>query len=203
MEKNELDDIITQLSIEYLLNNKKKYCKHEKKIENKDKLFYKKRIVNTTCQLIKENVEEVEKFPEIIDSFNHYIKVLIRYYKLIDKNDIIQSEYDIINTITDEENGIIENNNLQESNKETEKVIDNFNINDIILKKQKPIKNLDDFANYKKTLKEIIMPQKRKLNLKDPIYKSKGIINKKNNITNMYEEPYEKQKENNENDKNE
>ena len=53
--------------------------------------------------------------------------------------------------------------------------------------------SLDAFVKKKKNPKEIILPKQKKINLKDPLLKNKGIIKKKN-IINKYEETSDNKK---------
>ena len=62
----------------------------ENKTYNKEEIrFYRKRILSTTKDLLRENSIN----SDIDNSFLNYAQELIKYYKFIDKKDILQEEY--------------------------------------------------------------------------------------------------------------
>ena len=97
---------------------------------------------------------------------------MIENFKINDKNDLIQEEFN--NNIYDDKNTNTDNikNDINE--------LDLENINNIILKKSKSISTIDDFVLKKNNKKEIqIYPQEKKINLKSKDLRVKGL--KKNN----------------------
>jgi len=188
---------VNQVSLDCLIN-KTQYQKCminsiAKKINKKDKKFYRKRILNLTKELLisKEDDDDVNIFPDITYAFDNFIKTCIHYFKILDKNDIIQEDYKELNQEINQE--IKELNETSEILKEE---------NEILLMRSIKIANpsLDNFVKFTmiKTPEKIIIPKKKEINLKDPILKNKGIIKKKN-IINKYDENEEKQKEKDEN----
>lgn len=197
------------ITIDYLKNNKfleNKIKKINKSVSKKEKKFYKKRIISITNELLKDDYNDYDdKFPEIKLSFNNYIKVLISYFKLIDKNELIQNEF-----INDEETNIevsnceelrknncknfLNDNENDEDKKDDEdedvkeykeyyKIENMDTINELIIKdKKNKINTLDNFVIKKSNCVEetIITPKKKSFNLKDPKFKTKGVLKKKN-----------------------
>lgn len=202
-----MNDIIHNITIEYLIN--KQYHNFLKKdnellisINKRDKKFYKKRILNVTRDLFLN--DEVDVSPDVKESYNNYIKHCIEYFKMIDKSDIIQNEY---NEASNESNKLIlENENENEDNDNIKmdivdsSIIQNTkqydNANNILFNKTNKINTLDNFVKKihieNNKIPEII-PRKRKINLKDPLLKFKGLNNGvNNNINNNYEKNNEK-----------
>ena len=192
------DNLINEITLDCLMNKEQyqKYIsrKNTKKENIKDVKFYRKRIYYLTKELLLSKEHESPLLPEVKNAFDNYIKTCINYFKIIDRNDIIQEDFkdildggiDVINEI-DEIDEINEIEEIEEVNKNiiinTPKSPDNF------FMRQVKIKNsLDDFIKVKKNNpKEIILPKQKKINLKDPSLKNKGIAKKKN-ITNKYED---------------
>jgi len=186
-EDEDIKNIIKQISIDYLINNlsnknkKNIYSSCEvKEINNKDKKFYKKRILHITKEMLN-NVYDDEIKEDVLFYFNKYINVLIKYFKIKDKNDILQEEYkdfdfknkDIIFDNEDfKNNEIIDNHNfISEDN--------NFLKHELNIKNNKKKYNLDNFVIIKKSIEpQIIMPIKRIANIKNPMLKTKGLKKK-------------------------
>jgi hypothetical protein len=189
------DNLINEITLDCLMNKDQyqKYIlrKNTKKENVKDIKFYRKRIYYLTKELLLSKEQVLPLLPEVKNAFDNYIKTCINYFKVIDRNDIIQEEFKDVLDGTDEINGTDEVEEIEEINKNiiinTSKSPDNF------LMRQVKIKNsLDDFVKVtKNNPKEIILPKQKKINLKDPLLKNKGIAKKKN-ITNKYEETQDK-----------
>jgi hypothetical protein len=193
MLEAEADAFLNQVSLDYLINTKQ-YKNHlintlNKNISRKDKKFYRRRILNLTKELLsKEETKEESEIvisPDIKYAFDNFIKTCIHYFKVLDKNDIIQEDY---NDFDDE---IKE---YTEINDETIKVLKEEN--EKLLMRSIKIANpsLDNFIKITmtKSPEELIIPQQKEINLKDPVLKKKGIIKKKN-IINNYGEDTKKQ----------
>ena len=184
--------------------NKRQYEKYigknvvsKKEPNRKDKKFYKKRIVDLTKRLL--NNEKPEKmFPDVSSVFDSYANVCIEYFKVLDKADIIQSDYDECH----DENTNKYNNqcnipcnnqcNIKLSEKNQEEVnkllMRTFKINE-----PNALEKLVKRTSTKISKKPPIIPMQKDINLKDPNLKNKG-IRKKNNINNTYEETSENKK---------
>lgn len=200
-----MNDIIHNITFECLVN--KQYHNFFKKngeilisVNKRDKKFYKKRILNVTRDLFLN--DDVNVSPDVKESYNNYIKHCIEYFKMLDKSDIIQNEHNdkIILENEDEEKITLENvnndkneeiddssnsNNITPNNKEYN------NVNSILFNKTNKNNTLDNFVKKihieNNKIPEII-PRKRKINLKDPLLKFKGVNNGvNNNINNNYE----------------
>ena len=137
-----------------------------------DKKFYKKRILDLTKKMLKDDIKNEEI--QLVNSFNNYIKSCINNFKFIDKTDIIQEKYQ------DLEDSNLDNSNLDNSN--------------LLLIKQNNVKqiNLDSFVLKKNKKKLKIIPQKENINIKTKEYKIKG-LKKKKNINSIYEEKNKKE----------
>lgn len=152
---------INKIDLQYLTNpyemNKVYKDSSFNLVEKEDFNFYKARILKMTKDILKE--KEVDK--KIKNSFLDFAKVCIDYFKFIDKRDIIQKEYDMI-----EKNKIKNTNfNMKESN-------------NLIIKKPecKKLKITDQIPiKTNITTEKVVMPKKRVINLKDPSLKRKGI----------------------------
>ena len=186
---DESESTINQITLDCLLNRTQyeKYLSKQllNKINEKDRLFYRKRTLNLTKELLKGD-EDVFVSPDVKYAFECYIKTCVRYFRVLDKSDLIQEEYKFLNLV--EEEGIKPSSldGLTELDEIlfTRKI--NFNPNN---------GTLDNFVEIKSLVQEdtvvIPPPQQRKINLKDPILRNKG-IRKKKNIENKYNN--EKQK---------
>jgi hypothetical protein len=194
------DNLINNITLDCLLNKEQynKYILNIKqnindnvnqniKKENKDIKFYRKRIYYLTKELLLSKEQQNILLPEVKEAFNNYVKSCINYFKIIDRNDIIQEDYkDITNEL----------DLLNETNALNENIIidENIDPNNYLMRKINVKQNsLDTFVKKKKNTKEIILPKQKKINLKDPLLKNKGIIKKKN-IINKYEETSDNKK---------
>ena len=142
-----------------------KFNKTEKNtIHDKDIEFYKKRIYLTTKKLLRNKKIN----PSVDNVFNEYVATLIKYFKITDTNDILQEE---LNNIQMRNNTNIEMNANIES-EANEMMMNNANDND---------GTLNTFVKIKKNKEheKIFMPEKKKINLKDPKLKNKGLFNEK------------------------
>ena len=155
-----------------------------KKINKKDKKFYRRRILNLTKELLSKDESEIVVSPDIKYAFDNLVKTCVHYFKILDRNDIIQKDYNEMDDEIKEEKEISESEQfLKEENEK-------------LLMRSVKMSNhsLDNFIKIKMTKKveELIIPQQKEINLKDPILKIKGITKKKN-IINNYDEDAKKQ----------
>ena len=209
---NSHNDTINQITIDCLLNREmydKCINKSEIKKENiKELKFYRKRIYDLVKRLLTSKEERNNLNPDVNYAFNNFIKTTINYFKILDKQDILQKDYDDLNISNDEDNtqcndDEVFNNTIPDDEN------NNYNYNKFLMKKinipqeKNKMTNLDQFVIRKesKEIQEtIIYPQKRVFNLKDESLKDKGIIkkddNKKKNINNKYDTKKKIQKEN-------
>jgi hypothetical protein len=167
-------------------------------ISKHDKKFYKKRIINETKKMLKNEFDN-----EILkDSFNKYIFSLINYFKFKDKIDILQDEYKELNIdrtiypITEINTELCDIDNSDDIN------IDNIdynsgNINELLYNFNKKELNkkvtLDNFIisnKNKNDEKKQIIPLQKNIDLREPSLKTKGVKyknKKKEIITNNIE----------------
>jgi hypothetical protein len=182
---------LNQASLDYLINMKQ-YKNHfigftenamNKKINRKDKRFYRKRILSLTKDLLSKEESEIVVSPDIKYAFDNLVKTCIHYFKILDKNDIIQEDYNDFNNGFDEE--IKEEKELSE----TEQFLKEENEKLLMRSVKLSNHSLDNFIKIKMTkqAEELIIPQQKEINLKDPILKNKG-VNIKKNIINNYDE---------------
>jgi hypothetical protein len=135
--------------------------------------------LNLTKELLKGN-EDTFVSPDVKYAFECYIKTCIRYFRVLDKSDLIQEEYKSLNLTT-----------TQSSEDEIKQSLDG--LDEVLMRKINFKHNgtLDNFVEIKSLVQEEMvappLPQQRKINLKDPLLRNKG-IRKKKNIENKYNE---------------
>lgn len=167
---SELDNVTDRATLAYLVNpsyegmqtrDKKSVLRCDEHQFRVDKRFYKKRILSITRELFKDN-----QLPRnIIELHNGYVRQLIEYFKLGDRADIIQEEYD---SVISETNDFSDTDcDINTANKEI------FNV-----KERHP--SLDNYVTIKKLSKEQeIIPKKKRIDLKQDGLRTKGVVKKK------------------------
>lgn len=192
--ETETNDFLNQVSLDYLINTKQYKIQLtntlNKKINKKDKKFYRRRILNLTKELLSKDESEIVVSPDIKYAFDNLVKTCVHYFKILDRNDIIQEDYNKMDDEIKEEKEISESEQILKE--ENEK---------LLMRSVKMSNNsLDNFIKIKMTKKteELIIPQQKEINLKDPNLKNKGIIKKKNIINNYDEDAKKKSNETNE-----
>ena len=168
---------INQVTIDYLLNINNKYLTKKENKENKEEIkFYKKRIYNLFKEIITGNSPN-DLLPDVKYAYSNFLTESIRYFKTVDNNDIIQSEYkdmefppEIGCNVNDVSGNVVDADKL---------LMRSIKID---------VPTLDKYVTRISTKKkeEIILPKQKDINLNDPEFKIKGL--KKNNITNIYED---------------
>ena len=167
---------VDQVTIDCLLN-KNVINQYLKKKENKEEIkFYKKRIYNLFKEIITGNSPD-DLLPDVKYAYSNFLTESIRYFKTVDNNDIIQSEYkdmefppEIGCNVNDVSGNVVYADKL---------LMRSIKID---------VPTLDKYITRINTKKkeEIILPKQKNINLNDPEFKIKGL--KKNNITNIYED---------------
>lgn len=174
-EINETNKIIQDITMEYLLNGSLNKVDHPfHPTSYRDKKFYRKRIIQLTKDLLSDEIDCVFYHDDIYRAFDKFIHTSIDYFKTIDRSDILQEDYKDL-----EENL----NHLDDFLEPSDISIENANKG---MMRQIYIKNSTLDGLVKRTIlkkEEPILPKKKKINLKDPELKNKG-IGKKNNLTN-------------------
>jgi hypothetical protein len=182
---NEIDNI----TLSYFANKsqytsilKKTEENNDKKFIN-DKRFYKKRVLDLTKRLFREE----EPNTQLIGFFNTYVKSCVNYLKFLDKSDIIQEKYGSMTVDENQEKPVIEvdasGNNIYIENME-------YKNSDYLFSKPEDVKklNLDTFVIKTVThTPQKIIPKRENINIKTKEHKTKGILKKKN-IDNIYED---------------
>jgi hypothetical protein len=185
---------INQVTLDCLINknqyNKCLFNKTEKLNNRKDKKFYRKRIFSLTKELLLSKEKPENLLPDVEYAFNNYVNSCIHYFKAIDSNDIIQTEYSSFNEITTLDGLILGLEDDTTCKEEADKLLmRSINISN---------PSLDYFVKRIITKKpeDMILPKQKDINLSDPILKNKGVIisDKKKNITNKYDETYNSKK---------
>ncbi len=146
------------------------------RISKTDRRFYKKRIINETKKMLRNEFETLD----LKEIFNEYVISLVDYFKHLDKRDILQKDYKnnednekqnydnlLDDILCDTKDSIYDNlispdellyNNVNETKKLT---LDNF-----VVKHTPPKEN-------------IAFPEQKEINLSEPSLKIKGIKPKK------------------------
>lgn len=161
--------IITQITLDCLLN-KEQYSKFlsstlckTRESSKRDRKFYKRRILQLTKDMLLS--DEIDVRTDIINAFDHYARTCISYFKMIDKTDILQTDYppateSVIKVVAPFEDSCM---SLMRSVKINPITMDNF------VKRTSTVKEKPD-----------IVPMLRDVNLKSPELRNKGIRKKKN-----------------------
>ena len=181
--ESESNAFLNQASLDYLINTKQYKIQLttalNTKINRKDKKFYRRRILNLTKELLSKEESEIVISPYIKYAFDNLVKTCVHYFKILDRNDIIQEDYNEFDDEIKEDKEISETEQfLKEENEK------------LLMRSVKMSNNsLDNFIKIKMTKQpeELIIPQQKEINLKDPTLKIKGITKKKN-IINNYDE---------------
>ena len=178
-------EYINQVTLECLMNKEtyKKYVSSKRKnvVNKKDLKFYRRRILSLTKEMLYpeelKDKTDASHHPNIISLFQIYSKACIEYFKTLDKNDIIQEDYETLITETAE---------MKVEDIKTQLEIDKEFVRSITIKESN---TLDNFVKRNMTAakEEPILPKQKDINLKDPALKNKGICKKKN-INNKYED---------------
>ena len=160
---------VNQVTIDCLLNKNfiSKHIKNKQsKKENKDEIkFYKKRIYNLFKEIIKGNSPD-DLLPDVQYAYNNFLSESISYFKTVDNNAIIQSEYKDMEfppEICCNDNDI--SGNIVDADK-------------LLMRSIKiDIPTLDKYVTRISTKKkeEIILPKQKDINLNDPEFKNKGL----------------------------
>ena len=126
--------------------------------------FYKKRLYALSKDILRGKTQGISE--QVKNAHQEYVNSAINYFKMIDKEEILQNEYkDIVN-----DRGI-------ETDNTSYKEFDINNANNIMFSSTQETGSLDDYVSYKKviTKKPQNHPKKILLNLKDEKLRLKGI----------------------------
>jgi hypothetical protein len=204
---------VDQVTLDCLLN-KSMFNAHVKNkkaqsINKEERKFYKKRIYNLFKELLINKAEPEDLLPDVKYAYDIFLNASINYFKTIDNNDLLQEEYKTL----DEEDTI--NINAIPQLGDDDNIVGVENADKLLMRSIKITPpSLDKYVKRKSTKPEekLIMPKQKEINLKDPELKVKGIqsnsnnnnnIQKKENITNKYDEIINTKNENDKNSKKE
>ena len=159
-----MDISTNEMDLMYLTNplilQKLKKSSQLNKLSKEDLLFYRKRIF----QLTKHFLQNKQINPSMDAAFQNYAQVCIRYFKFMDKADILQESY---KSLSKQEKKEAKPFNMKSTNKQ------------IMRKKVDIIPKITDHIHIKHIsqapTRNIIIPQQRKINLKDPKLREKDI----------------------------
>lgn len=192
--QNNTNQSINQITIDCLIN-KDMYdnmlnSSEVKKDNLKEMKFYRKRIYDLAKRLLISKEDRESVTPDVNYAFSNFVKTSISYFKIIDKQDILQKDYEGLEEAAN-------NNNNSKINEDEEELnnYDAYIIKKITMPQDKlKMSTMDNFVIRKQAeeIEEtIIFPQKREFNLKDESLKNKGIKKKeskeKKNINNKYD----------------
>ena len=179
VEKNDLTTIENSSILEYLTNPAyysiiaKSKPKTETIINKEDTRFYRKRIIALTKEMLKSG--HVAPTKGINEAFDMYVNMLIKYFKIVDKTDIIQDQYD---------KDDLSNLDDQQEQLDMEQMDSKIDIEQMdiahILRGSGPTPTLNNFVVATTTQQETrVIPIKLEVDLKSPSLKTKGIKPKK------------------------
>jgi hypothetical protein len=155
--------------------NTESYNKYLKKnnldhdsVLKKEKRFYRKRIISMTKDILFNNSSAQDDL--ILNAFNTYARICISYFKFKDTMDTIQGEYTNITNISNNNDGVCD----------TDENTTNIDINEanklFMRQMDKKVLTLDNFViKTAPPPDEMVVPQTKDFNLKDPKYKKKDI----------------------------
>jgi hypothetical protein len=193
---------VDQVTLDCLLNksmfNAHVKNKQAQSVNKEERKFYKKRIYNLFKEMLINKLEPDDLLPDVKYAYDNFINASINYFKTIDNNDLLQEEY---KTLDEEENVALENLNAVPELGDDDNVVGLEEADKLLMRSIKiTTAPLDKFVKRKSIKPEalVIMPKQKEVNLLDPELKVKGlnnIIQKKENITNNYDEHIDTKKE--------
>jgi hypothetical protein len=196
---------VDQVTLDCLLNksmfNAHVKIKQAQSVNKEERKFYKKRIYNLFKEMLINKAEPEDLLPDVKYAYDNFINASINYFKTIDNNDLLQEEY---KTLDEEEISHLENINAIPELGDDDNIVGLEEADKLLMRSIKiTTAPLDKFVKRKSTKPEalMIMPKQKEINLMDPELKIKGlqsnnnIIQKKENITNKYDELIDAKKE--------
>tara|TARA_A100001015_G_scaffold153583_1_gene170478 strand:- start:3694 stop:4224 length:531 start_codon:yes stop_codon:yes gene_type:complete len=155
------------IDLEYLVNPilyDKILKKETSKITRDDIKFYRKRLIQQTRDLLKPSLAKSYP-PSLQHIFNEYIVSAIVHLKQIDQRDILQEEYNSFNKQTKKVQFKMEDN--YKSPEQPDELLYN-----------KPEKNIRNFVTVTRPKKDKYIPTQKKVDLREPKLRMKGIKKK-------------------------
>ena len=186
-------NIMHSIDLEYLINpdqHKKITEKYEtvNKISEDERKFYRKRMLQLTRDLIAGEVSNTN----LESAFDNYMQESIKYFKFMDKKDIIQGEYTELNEEIKKKHERKKKQNIEdnkkkkslksESNKKGIPQLTGENADELLINRTQ-LKDpcMNSFIKVKRNPmeKKHIMPKQREIDLTDPKLKRKGVKKKR------------------------
>ena len=122
------------------------------------------------CKEIINEKSQEKLLPDVKYAYDNFVNSAIQYFKTIDNNDIIQSEYKDLIFLTSNYNDIY--SDCSENSIKT-------NNADLLLTRsiKLDVPTLDKYItkSFNKKTEQIILPKQKEINLNDPQLKTKGI----------------------------
>lgn len=168
---------LIQLDLQYISNSsyKDKEEKSHDICNKKDIKFYKKRILYTFKEMVKQP-DQLEHLPLSLQStFHNIIKEYIEHFKQLDTSDALQSFIP--------ESKISEKERKDEDNNMREKDADTYLFSNVV-KQQTKHKTMKDFCidvSKKKKKRDPIYPKQKQFSIHSKKHKSKGIPSREKN----------------------
>ena len=164
---------VNQVTLDCLLNkqmyNNQIKTKKSNQINKEERKFYRKRIFNLFKEIINGNTPE-NLLPDVKYAYDNFINSTIQYFKTIDNNDIIQSEYkDIVFSTSNFSDIYIDSSVNSTINTEFDLLLTrSIKLN---------VPTLDKYVKKTSTKKkeDIILPKQKEINLNNPELKTKGL----------------------------
>jgi len=169
------DSFVNQITIDCLLN-KDMYNKHlrnkkSRQINKEERKFYRKRTYNLFKEIINGKPPN-DLAPDVKYAYDSFVNSAIQYFKIIDNNDIIQSEYKDLHLNLEDGSGCIIDcsENLGKQSEADSLLMRSVKIN---------MPTLDKYVKRISTKppEKLILPQQKEINLQDPELKNKGVKN--------------------------
>ena len=175
---NSSEDYLSTITLEYLMNRdmyvkyKNEKTPEKKQSYEKDKKFYRKRIYDLTKSLLHNEQPKI-LLPDVKFVFDNYVNTAIEYFKMLDKSDILQEDYHEL--MVGDPKSEIQVESLEKREEADKSIMRSIKI-------QEP-NALEKLVKRKstKSVKPIVLPQQKDINLRDPTLKKKGIKEKVKN----------------------
>jgi hypothetical protein len=161
------NNIFGKWHVDQMICNNKVYSKKAYKNDLKDFAFYRRRILNMTNELLKQQTSFIYNSEEVNNAFLHYAKSCVHHFQEKDTCDLFQEVY----------SSLEENNNNTIQSVTTENLLSQTEIdNEYLRSVQLFSKNTIDDNELGE---DVFCPQQKQINLKDNALKNKGITKKK------------------------
>lgn len=178
IETSSILEYLTNPAYYNIISKNRKNMINNMNINNKQEVkFYRKRIIALTKDMLKGAVPS-EGLKEIHDE---YVKSIIKYFKILDKTDIIQDQYNNISDEVKDSSDNFKDNDDDDDDVIIDETLTIDDANELIMKKPVVTSNLNNFVISTATQQTDtrIIPVKLEIDLNSPSLKRKGIKPKK------------------------